>query len=110
MRHGESQNNIVQAKGNANGEAGSFYENNRTYEPEISETGVKSCQAMGQQLNTLGFTFSKIFCSAQKRAILSAKHLRNGFSQEIPIEIILHAHENKGVYQGSEVKAGLTRS
>lgn len=61
MRHGESSNNIAQHNAY---EGGLSYQKARTFEPEISETGVKCCKAMGQQLKTLGMEFSKIYCSA----------------------------------------------
>ncbi len=73
MRHGETLNNVY-AKISMK-----VFEEKRAAEPELSDIGVNSCIQMGQKLKELGFQFDKIMCSGHKRAILSAKYLREGY-------------------------------
>ena len=104
MRHGESSNNIAAVNAqNSN----STYEELRTFDPEISGLGEAACRKMGEQIKGMGVT--KIFCSAQKRAVVSAKCLREGMGQEIPIELLLNSHELYGVYKGEKIIDGLTK-
>ena len=63
---------------------------------------------MGIKMKELGIEFDKILCSGHKRAILSAKFLREGFGDESKqIEVFLKAHEESGVYMKDKVYPGL---
>ena len=73
MRHGESQNNVLSK---ISKEA---YEQKRSAEPEISEQGVKDCEQVGEWLKTNNIKIDQIYTSAHKRAILSARHVRQAY-------------------------------
>ena len=70
MRHGETINNQL-AKISRE-----LYEKERTAEPELSETGVKDCKRVGEALKQMGIKIDKMLTSPHKRAILSAKYVR----------------------------------
>ena len=59
-------------------------------------------------MKSLGFTYDKKFCSAQRRAVQTATLINSGFGGDQKVEIILNCHENKGPYYKKEIKAGLT--
>ena len=106
MRHGESYNNILGMISRED------YENKREFEPKMSEIGNQSCIQMGQKMKELGFEFSKILCSAHRRAILSAKLLREGFmgdesEGQPPIQLFVKAHEYQGVHMKGKTYPGL---
>ena len=61
-------------------------------------------------MKELGFEFDKIFCSGHKRAIQSAKLLREAFGDESKqIEVFLKAHEEGGVFFKGKVEPGLNQ-
>ena len=53
-----------------------LYERDRTAEPELSEIGVRDCKRAGESLKSMGIKIDKFITSAHKRAILTAKHVR----------------------------------
>lgn len=75
MRHGESYNNVLAKISRED------YQNKRVYEPELSEVGKDACKRMGVEFGKLGIKLSRIICSPQKRAILSAKFFREGLNE-----------------------------
>ena len=102
MRHGESQNNIL-AKMSAD-----VYEKYRTFEPELSELGVKESRAVGAAMKAAGINIDIILTSGMKRAILSAKHVGESFP-EVPCQLVLAMHEIKGVHMKGKVHPGLSQ-
>jgi hypothetical protein len=72
---------------------------------------------MGEEMKKLNFTIDKIYCSAHKRAILSAKFFREGFFQfqeknnidKLPIYLKLNLHELGGIYMGNKCFPGLNK-
>ena len=61
-------------------------------------------------MKELGIKFDKILCSGHKRAILSAKFLREGLEDESKqIEVFLKAHEESAVYMKDTVYPGLNQ-
>ena len=51
----------------------------------------------------MGINISKITCSGQKRAILSAKYFRNGYMENSEVEqpkihLFLKSHEARGIF------------
>ena len=104
MRHGESYNNI-QAKISKD-----LYYKTRQQEPPMSDIGNEACVKMGKKMKELGIKFEKIICSGHKRAILSAKFVREGLgNEEMPIELRLKCHEYRGCWMGDKTYPGLTR-
>ena len=106
MRHGESYNNLLSVIDYQR------YLKERLAEPELSEVGQDSCRRMGAETSKLGFTFQKIICSPQKRAILSAKLFREGFGcsdDNLPIHLNEKCYEFIGVHMGGKCYPGLTR-
>ena len=111
MRHGESGNNILALISKQ------VYEQVRTHEPELSDIGQESCRRMGEEMNKLNFKIDKIYCSAHKRAILSAKFFREGFFkfqeqnniEKLPIHLKVNIHELGGIYMGEKCFPGLNK-
>ncbi len=104
MRHGESQNNVL---GKISKEA---YNEKRVSEPEISLEGIQECEQLGEWLRTNKIQIDQMYTSAHKRAIMSVQAVRKAYQKEVPVELLLQIHERGGIYQGSEVFKGLTRS
>ena len=98
MRHGESQNNVLSK---ISREA---WREHRTSEPELSDLGVEECRQTGARMRELGFEFDLMLTSAQKRAILSLKHVRDAFKSAEgilpPCAVMTEIHEEKGVTMG----------
>ena len=83
MRHGESTNNVLSKISKE------LYYQKRVAEPEISEQGIKECEKVGEWLRTNGIKIDHIYTSAHKRAVLSSKHVRIAYQQEVPIELMV---------------------
>ena len=72
---------------------------------------------MGEEMNKLNFKIDKIYCSAHKRAILSAKYFREGFFQyqdknsieKVPICLKINIHELGGIYMDNKCFPGLNK-
>ena len=80
----------------------------------MSETGNNSCVRMGQKLREMGIDISKITCSGHKRALLSAKFLREGYmenqkSDQPKIHLFEKSHEERGVYEKEKTFPGLNK-
>ena len=93
MRHGESMNNVTMELFEGDPE---LYAQHRQAEPEISPTGIERSFKMGETLKSMDIKLDRILCSAQKRAIMSAKYFRDGYAQEgekPEVELYLKGHE-----------------
>ena len=69
---------------------------------------------MGSKLKQMGLKIDTIMCSAHRRALISARLLREGFSSEesgsvVPIHLYVKGFEHKGVYRGDQTFPGLTK-
>ena len=53
---------------------------------------------MGVWLKANNIKIDQIYTSAHKRAILSAKHVRQAYQQEVSIKLMLQIHERGGIY------------
>ena len=104
MRHGESQNNVLAQI------SASVFNENRTAEPELSTKGIRDCRSVGARLAQLGIKVDLMLTSAQKRAILSLKHLRDTYDRAVPCQIFTEIHEEFGCYLGEQTFPGLKRS
>ena len=80
MRHGESFNNISYYLANGDEEA---FQKLRHYEPKMSQTGNDSCFKMGGKLAEMKVKFNRIMCSGHRRALISAKLLREGYLEKM---------------------------
>ena len=80
----------------------------------MPEKGNTSSQKIGQKLREMGVQISKITCSGHKRAILSAKFLRKGYTENSGIEkpkihLFLKSHEAHGIFQNDKFHPGLNK-
>mgnify|MGYP002636132314 CR=1 FL=1 len=94
MRHGLTTNNVL-----AKLDKERFLKE-RVYEPELADTGVQECLQVGEWLRTQKIHIDSIYTSAHKRAVLSAKQVKIGYQQDIPMHLMLSISEAGGVYQG----------
>jgi len=119
MRHGESQNNVYAKMDRA------LYEEKRTFEPELSTQGVQDCRDLGSAIKDMGLNIDCILTSAHKRAILSARNVRETFiggpqggpvqatsTEEVgvkvpPVHLFIKIHEKGGIYQKEKCFGGL---
>ena len=109
LRHGETINNVLAMISRED------YETKRSHEPELSQIGSKACLLMGEAMGKAGFKIDKVLCSGQKRAILTAKHWRQGYlesskrGENVDIQLMVRCHERGGCYQGTKVFPGLNK-
>jgi len=93
MRHGESMNNVTMELYEGDP---ALYQQHRQAEPEISQTGINSSFKMGEKIKSIDIKIDRIMCSAQKRAIMSAKYFREGYAKEEEkpeVHLYLKGHE-----------------
>ena len=82
----------------------------------MSDVGEQACFEMGLKMNQMGLKFDKILCSGLKRAILSAKLVRKGYTSHSDIQkehpsihLFIRAHEFRAVHEKGQIMGGLTR-
>ena len=117
LRHGESYNNVLYQSVNFDSKA---YREIRGLEPKVSEVGEAASLAIGAKMAEMGLKFSKIMCSAQKRALITAKLVRDGLNsvgkegeeeskcEQIPIHLYVRGHEFQGTYLKNVAYPGLS--
>ena len=66
-------------------------------EPELSQKGAETCRKMGEEMRSLEIKLDHIICSGQKRAVLSARFLREGYNKQVPIKLNRECHGFRGV-------------
>ena len=116
IRHGESANNVIFSGGG--GDAG------RMPDPELTETGHKQAQALGEHMahpegepqdhpwtirndSARGFGLSHIYCSLMIRSILTAGYVAEAC--DLPLVVHEDIFEKEGIYEESPdgTKTGL---
>ena len=101
MRHGESYNNVLSKISNE------LYEKDRVPEPELSQKGKNDCTLIGQWLKDNKIKIDRIYSSAHKRALQSAKLVLAELEKTIPVHIMHQIHEVGGVYMKGKTFPGL---
>ena len=74
MRHGESTNNLLMKVLSRDD-----FNQQRTTDPGLSPKGEADCIAVGQALKQMNFKIDRMFTSAFKRTILTAKHVFDAY-------------------------------
>lgn len=73
IRHGQSLNNELRAQSEV------IYEHSRTEDSDLSDKGASESVKIGVKLREMGVKVDGIYTSAFKRAIKTAKCIRDGY-------------------------------
>ena len=97
IRHGESENNVLSHKFLDVDE----YADKRQEDPNVTDQGMKDTFALARKLSDSGVKIERLYTSAFKRSLISAKILREGYlnekiSTQLPIELCFKLHEKGG--------------
>ena len=101
MRHGESKNNELRIQDEE------LYQNQRTYDPELSEKGTLESLNTGKTFKDLRIKIDEIRTSAFIRSLQSAKLFRESYGgKDLKIRLMVKIHEKAGCYMKGKVYPG----
>jgi len=102
IRHAESANNLQL------GLPKEVYQSIRSPDPNITEKGRAQSEKLALHILKKKYNIKRFYCSAMKRSIETAMILKKILN--INLEIKVSIHELGGMYQGSNIIKGKTRS